>query len=125
MAQKVILIDDLDPNLTATVHREFTIGDDHYEIDLADKNAAAFDKDLKKWIDAARKVKAPTGRGRSRPAAGGNRGRPSIDREQSSAIREWALKNGHKVSDRGRIAADVVEEFEKAHAPAGEKMFSG
>ena len=36
-------------------------------------------------------------------------------REQAGAIREWARKNGHEVSDRGRIPAAVVEAFEAAH----------
>ena len=30
-------------------------------------------------------------------------------------IREWARENGHAVSDRGRIAASVIEAYEKAH----------
>jgi hypothetical protein len=39
------------------------------------------------------------------------RGRAAIDREQAEAIREWARRNGHKVSTRGRIPADVVDLF--------------
>jgi len=31
------------------------------------------------------------------------------------AIRDWARRNGHQVSDRGRIAASVVDAFEAAH----------
>lgn len=38
-----------------------------------------------------------------------------IDREQSAAIREWARRNGHNVSTRGRIPADVVDKFRDAH----------
>jgi hypothetical protein len=38
-----------------------------------------------------------------------------MDREQASAIREWARKNGHNVSDRGRIPASVVNAYEEAH----------
>jgi hypothetical protein len=29
-------------------------------------------------------------------------------------IREWARQHGHKVADRGRIAAKVIEAYEKA-----------
>lgn len=36
-------------------------------------------------------------------------------KEQSQAIRQWAKANGHELSDRGRIPAHVIEEFEKAH----------
>ena len=39
--------------------------------------------------------------------------RPSIDREQNQAIREWARKRGMKVSDRGRIPAEVLEAYHK------------
>ena len=35
-----------------------------------------------------------------------------MDREQAGAIRDWARKNGHAVSDRGRIPASVVEAYE-------------
>jgi hypothetical protein len=30
-------------------------------------------------------------------------------------VREWARKNGHKVSDRGRISAEVQAAYDKAH----------
>ena len=30
-------------------------------------------------------------------------------------IREWARKNGHQVSERGRIAATVLAAYEAAH----------
>ena len=38
-----------------------------------------------------------------------------IDREQTEAIREWARRNGHNVSTRGRIPADVVDGFIRAN----------
>jgi hypothetical protein len=43
-----------------------------------------------------------------------SRGRATIDREQSSAIRDWARRNGHKVSTRGRIPAEIIEAFHAA-----------
>ncbi|EUA49714.1 protein lsr2 [Mycobacteroides abscessus subsp. bolletii 1513] len=48
-------------------------------------------------------------------SSGSGRGRASIDREQSAAIREWARKNGHNVSSRGRIPAEVVDAFNAAN----------
>jgi hypothetical protein len=41
------------------------------------------------------------------------KGRTAIDREQNQAIREWARKRGMKVSDRGRIPAEVLEAYHK------------
>jgi len=33
----------------------------------------------------------------------------------ASQVREWATGKGYAVGGRGRIAADVIEEFNKAH----------
>jgi len=30
-------------------------------------------------------------------------------------VREWARANGHQVSDRGRISAEVQDAYDKAH----------
>jgi hypothetical protein len=35
--------------------------------------------------------------------------------EQNQAIREWAQKQGLKVSERGRISAPVLDAFKAAH----------
>lgn len=48
------------------------------------------------------------------PAQSGGRGDPcgaGMDREQNRAIREWAVKNGYKISERGRIPVEVVEAY--------------
>ncbi len=37
------------------------------------------------------------------------------DKEQIGAIREWANANGYKVSNRGRIPAEVEEAYNAAH----------
>ena len=42
--------------------------------------------------------------------------------EQTQAIREWARKNGHDISERGRIPATIIEAFEAdAGKPKGRK----
>jgi hypothetical protein len=38
--------------------------------------------------------------------------RPPADRQETTAIREWAAANGFAVSTRGRIAANVHEACE-------------
>ena len=35
----------------------------------------------------------------------------ATSRETNQAIREWAIKNGWEVSERGRIPASVVEAY--------------
>jgi hypothetical protein len=117
MARKVqvILSDDLDDSISADETVSFALDGTTYEIDLSDKNANEMRDVLGKYVSAARKVSSrgtrASGAGRSRATGGGGR----MDREQAGAIRDWARKNGHEVSDRGRIPASVVEAFEAAH----------
>jgi hypothetical protein len=115
MARKVqvILSDDLDESLSADETVSFSLDGTNYEIDLADKNATEMREVFARYVSSARKV----GRGGNR-ASGGGRARATggrMDREQAGAIRDWARKNGHAVSDRGRIPASVVEAYESAH----------
>src|SRR3954470_5963602 len=114
MARKVqvILSDDLDENLSADETVSFSLDGTSYEIDLAEKNAKEMRDAFSRYVSAARKV------GRGTRASGGGRSRATggrMDREQAGAIRDWARKNGHAVSDRGRIPASVVEAYESAH----------
>jgi len=114
MARKVqvILSDDLDENLPADETVSFSLDGTNYEIDLAEKNAKELRDAFARYVAAARKV----GRGGTRASGGRSRGTGGrMDREQAGAIRDWARKNGHAVSDRGRIPASVVEAYEAAH----------
>ena len=104
MAQKVTvaLEDDLDGGPADETVR-FGIGTGEYEIDLSTKNARAFRRRLAPFMDHARKA----GRGpRHRP------GRTAASRERSGDIRAWAKDHGIAVSDRGRIPASVVDQYE-------------
>lgn len=110
MAKKILTIveltDDLDGG-KADQTVTFALQGVSYEIDLSKKNASAFEKALKPYVDAARKMKRSTGAGRrSTSRAGGT---------DVGAIREWARANGHSVSDRGRIPASVREAYAAAH----------
>ena len=76
----------------------FSLDGTSYEIDLAEKNAKEMRDAFSRYVSAARKV------GRGTRASGGGRSRATggrMDREQAGAIRDWARKNGHSVSDRG------------------------
>ena len=113
MAQKVTvsLIDDLDGD-KADETVEFGLDGKSYEIDLSTSNADKLRDTLASYVAAARR---PGGRRRSgggaAAAATAAARRPSVDREQNQAIRDWARKRGMKVSDRGRIPADVLEAY--------------
>jgi Lsr2 len=104
MAQKitVALEDDLDGGPADETVR-FGIGGTEYEIDLSKRNAATFRRKLAPFVEHARKA----GRGaRRRP------GRTASSRERSADIRAWAKDQGIAVSERGRIPASVVEQYE-------------
>lgn len=110
MAQKHIvqLIDDLDQG-TAEETVSFALDGSNYEIDLSAKNAAKLRDSLAEYVANARRAS----RGGGRPAGGpARRGRPARgDREQTHAIREWARKNGHKIGEKGRIPAHILEAY--------------
>ena len=40
---------------------------------------------------------------------------PTSDRAQNQAIREWAIAQGMKVSERGRIPTNVLTAYHSAH----------
>jgi hypothetical protein len=112
VAQKVTvsLIDDLDGD-KADETVEFGLDGKSYEIDLSSSNAEKLRDALASYVAAARR---PGGRRRGGAVATANAAaarRPSVDREQNQAIRDWARKRGMKVSDRGRIPADVLEAY--------------
>jgi nucleoid-associated protein Lsr2 len=117
MAQirEIRLVDDLDGS-EAVETVLFGIDGRQLEIDLNADHAKALRENLADFVEKARKAGkgqdvAPAGR--ARRTAGGSPVR--ADREQTQAIREWARQNGHTVSDRGRIPAVVLREFEAAH----------
>lgn len=114
MAQKVLvqLVDDLDgtsSNDISTV--TFGLDGVTYEIDLNENNATNLREHLAEYIASARRTGGRVKRGGSPAVVGSGR-----NREQTQAIREWAKKNGHEVSDRGRIPAAVIDAFEAAAA---------
>jgi nucleoid-associated protein Lsr2 len=106
MAQKVTVA--LEDDLTGGPADEtvrFAFEGAEYEIDLSAKNAAAFRMLLGPYLEHARKAgRAPARRG----------GRTAASRQRSGDIRAWAKQHGLQVSERGRIPASVVEQYEAA-----------
>jgi hypothetical protein len=106
----VTIYDDLDNSEGASTV-SFAYRGTSYEIDLGEKNQAALDKALAKYIAVARKhdgrAPSPSGRGRSNARTKG--------RTDLSAVRAWAQENGFEVSDRGRIPGEVQAAYDAAH----------
>lgn len=120
VAQKTIvqLFDDLDGTSGDDIRTvEFGIDGVTYEIDLNENNATRLREELADFLAAARRTGGRVKRGSTAaaPKAAGE-GR---SKEQTKAIRDWARRNGHDISERGRIPAAVVEAFEAAHAGRG------
>lgn len=106
MAQRVqiILEDDIDGG-PADETLTFGLDGVTYEIDLNEKNASALRDALAPYTGHARRAGGRRSTARKAATPGGN----------TSAVREWARANGHTVSDRGRISADVMAAYEKAN----------
>ena len=108
MAQRVevVLIDDIDGGKAAETVT-FALDGVSYEIDLSEKNARKLRDDLAAWTGHARRAGAAKAASRRRAGA--------AKRTDLGAVREWARANGHTVSDRGRISADIQAAYDKAH----------
>ena len=106
MAQRVTveLEDDLDGGRAAETVR-FGLDGSEYEIDLSKKNATALRRQLTPYVEHARKA----GRGQRRRS-----GRATTSRARSGDIRAWAKDKGIAISERGRIPASIVEQYEAA-----------
>jgi hypothetical protein len=115
MAQKTIvqLIDDLDGTSSESIET-ITFGLDGvvYEIDLSDDNAEKLRDNLAEFIGSARRTGGRSKRGTATSTTAAATNGSGRSREQTQAIREWARKNGHEISERGRIPATIIEAFE-------------
>jgi len=115
MAQKVqvLLVDDLDGG-EAEETVSFAVDGSSYEIDLSQKNAEELRDAFAKYVGAARKAGRSSGSGGRSSSAGRSRGSTAMDRDQAAAIRSWAKKQGLKVSDRGRIPASIIDQYNQS-----------
>ncbi|GAA3615587.1 Lsr2 family protein [Nonomuraea rosea] len=113
MAKRIVesFVDDVDGS-DAEGTTKFALDGTSYEIDLSGSNREELEKALAPFITKARAVRTDRGvRGR-RGGAGSTR---MVSREKSTEIRQWAKAQGLPVSERGRIAATVMEQYEAAH----------
>jgi hypothetical protein len=106
MAQRtqVLYVDDIDGSEAAGTMR-FGLGGHDYEIDLSQQHADELRAAISPFLAVARKV--PSARRPARAARAA--------RHDQSDVRAWARGEGLKISDRGRIPADVLARYESAH----------
>lgn len=111
MARKVAveLLDDIDGS-EAEETLKFGLDGAHYEIDVNATHDDQLRRALAKFILSARRI------GRGDAVAGGPRrtsgAAAGSDRAQNQAIRQWARRKKIELSDRGRILASVVEQYQ-------------
>lgn len=113
MAQKmnVQIVDDVDGSVAESTV-EFGLDGVNYTIDLSAENAAKLRESVATYLDKAQRI---DGRKRSGGKTTKNASVPNTaDRQRNQAVREWAREHGMQVSDRGRIASEIVEAYEKA-----------
>jgi hypothetical protein len=99
--------DELEAGQGQTV--EFSYKGTSYSIDLTDKEAAGFDKAIAMYIEHATKSGGRRATGTRKPSGSGR------SKEELAEIREWLTANGHDVSPRGRIKAELLEAYDAAH----------
>ena len=112
MAQRVqvLLVCDLhhDDETPGTQTVSFALDGAGYEIDVCDEHATELRNSFARYVGLARRAvgrAAPTGRRRATRRPGGGNG------PDPAAVRSWAREHGVKVSERGRISADVLEQY--------------
>lgn len=100
------IIDDLavkdDPRseVPADETIRFAVNGAEYEIDLSSANAGEFHAQLRRYREAARRVRTA------------HAPRPAAHRQQTAKIRDWARSNNIEVSNWGRLPADLVARYE-------------
>src|SRR5712692_502108 len=105
-AVSVVITDDIDGSSDAQTVA-FGIDGVGYEIDLSEANKARLSAAFAPFVAAGR-----------RGSRGGRRrggGRPAAERVDRAAVRAWAREAGLAVSERGRISAEVMRQYEAAH----------
>ncbi|PID98585.1 MAG: hypothetical protein CSA83_00490 [Actinomycetales bacterium] len=106
MALKITksLVDDIDESpATGTV--TFALNGVNYSIDLNEVHQAELEAAFQPYIAHATRVS----------------GRRAVKKSSESSsktaeIREWAASEGLKIADRGRIPAEIIQAYEKAHS---------
>jgi hypothetical protein len=104
----LVIIDDLTGKELPAGSGEtvrFSLDGSRYELDVDAKGAKKLRSDLAPYIGAGRKIASP----RSAPTP--RRTKMATD---PTAVRAWAASNGLTVSNRGRIPARVIAQFEAA-----------
>ena len=98
-----------DGEVEGTETVSFAFDSTAYEIDLCSMHAKDLREKFGQYVEHARRVTGGGARRRRGPSRGGP------GRQQSAEIRAWAKQHGRQVSERGRIPAAIIAEYEASH----------
>jgi hypothetical protein len=115
MAQRIQVLltcDVCNDDTPGTTTERFGLGNSSYEADLCDRHGTQLRDSMAPFIGAGRRAGAAGGGTRRRGRSGGGTG----DRARVQEIRAWAKSQGLKISERGRISADIQEQYEAANS---------
>ena len=119
MAQRIVLVDDLDGTDGAETVG-FALDGVSYEIDLNDKNATRFRESFAEYVQHARRTagrstrKVGTSNGAAVPSVNGRKRKKSSSAD-TKTVRAWAGEQGLEMSGRGRIPQHIEEAYAAAH----------
>src|SRR5512135_2206354 len=103
------LIDDIDGSEAAGTVR-FGYEGVEYEVDLSEKHLEEFEEFLAPYVEHGRRLGGDNRRGRRRAG----REEPRKQRDLAD-VRQWAREQGYQVSDRGRIAGEILSRYDESH----------
>jgi hypothetical protein len=108
MAQKIttLIIDDIDGGEAEGTVR-FALDGSEYEIDLNAQHSQELRNALASYVSHARKVAGTARKG----AARASRRSSTVD---TVAVRAWAREQGIDIKERGRVPANIVEQYRAA-----------
>jgi hypothetical protein len=108
MAQKIqtLFIDDIDGGEAEGTIR-FALDGTAYEIDLNSKHSEELRSALGKYVSHARKIGGTT----RRSSTSTGRRASTVD---TVAVRAWAREQGIDIKERGRVPANIVEQYRAA-----------
>jgi Lsr2 len=110
VAEKVILVDDLDETTTEGVTRiDFSWVGTDYEVDLSPAHEKEYGDLLEPLLKVAR-AKQTSGRKPRKTQ------KPKSDADETKRMRDWAKAHGHEVPARGPIPKEVREAYAQAQA---------
>lgn len=103
------LIDDIDQS-EAVETVKFALDGVDYQIDLNEDHARELRAALTPWINSGRRIRTVRNASRRGHASNGE-----VRHLDLKKVRAWARSAGHVVSDRGRVATEVLRAYEAAH----------